>query len=51
MDPNLQSRIAAIIAPHLHKKHKDALSLEIAEKVLQEIKKDTFKTLDNIIKP
>ena len=51
MDQNLINTIAKIIAPHLHKKHKDALSLEIAEKVLEEVRQDTLKKLDQIIKP
>ena len=51
MEPNLLIRIANIIAPHLHNKHKSTLSLEIAEKVLEEVKQDTLNQLDQIIKP
>lgn len=43
MDQNLTNIIAKIIAPHLQKKHKDALSLEIAKKILEEVRQDTLK--------
>lgn len=40
MDINLRDRIAKIIAPHLGSKHKNTVSLEIADKVIKEIESD-----------
>jgi hypothetical protein len=41
MTDSILSKIAKIIAPHLHSKHKDSKSLELAEEILKEIKKQT----------
>jgi hypothetical protein len=41
MEPNLQSRIAKIIAPHLKTKHKDTVSLELANQIIEELDKPT----------
>lgn len=51
MEENLIKNVAAIIAPHLAKKHKDALSVEIAKKILETVRQDTLEKLDDIIKP
>lgn len=39
MTDNILKRVAKIIAPHLHSKHKDSKSLELAEEILKEINK------------
>lgn len=40
MNLTLAERIAKIIAPHLRAKHKDTLSIEITNQILQEIKSE-----------
>lgn len=37
--PNLQSRIASIIAPHLKTKRKNTISAELAQQIIDEINK------------
>jgi len=39
MMDDILNRIAKIIAPHLHSKHKDTKSLELAQQILDEINK------------
>jgi hypothetical protein len=39
--PNLLSLIAAIISPHLKTKHKDTISMQLAQQIL-----DTYRDYD-----
>jgi len=45
MNPTLAERIAKLVAPHLRAKHKDTLSLEIANQIIQEIKTEQSEIL------
>jgi hypothetical protein len=40
MNTNLTDRIAKIIAPHLRSKHKNTISIELANQIIEEIKSD-----------
>ena len=51
MNSQLTNRIALILAPHLQKKHKDTLSIQIAEEILSEIRRDAKEQLKYISEP
>jgi len=45
MDSKLIERIAKIIAPHLKAKHKNTLSVQLANQIIEEIKTEQSQIL------